>query len=176
MRFFALFSPLALFPALVASVNVSFDPVYDNANQSLTTVACSTGSNGMITKGFTTFGSLPNFAHIGGAPAITGFNSAACGTCWNLTFVNSDKVSKTISILAIDVATPDFNIALSAMNELTGGQAVNLGRVPITAVQVNNTVCGLWVILSFFCPVPDLSYPGKRKNKLRVGRRTAIER
>jgi len=143
MKFSTFLSPLALFPAFVHAITTSFDTVYDNANQSLTTVACSTGSNGLITRGFTTFGSLPKFPHIGGAPAVTGFNSAGCGTCWQLTFVNGQGVSKSIDVLAIDVATPNFNIALSAMNELTGGQAEQLGRVTITATQVNATICGL---------------------------------
>ncbi|KAF4614911.1 hypothetical protein D9613_003342 [Agrocybe pediades] len=133
---------LVFLPAFVSAVNVSFDTTYDNADQSLTTVACSTGTNGLITKGFTTFGSLPHFPHIGGAPAVTGFNSAGCGTCWKLTF-NNNGVSKSINVLAIDVAKPDFNIALSAMNELTGGQAEALGRVPITATQLAASACGL---------------------------------
>ncbi|KAL4248008.1 cerato-platanin family protein [Abortiporus biennis] len=66
------------------SVSVSFDQTYDNASNSLDIVACSDGSNGMITKGFTTFGSLPNFPNIGGSFSITGFNSASCGSCWQV--------------------------------------------------------------------------------------------
>ncbi|KDR81919.1 hypothetical protein GALMADRAFT_240231 [Galerina marginata CBS 339.88] len=140
MKFSAIL--FTLFPAALA-INVSFDTTYDNSGQSLATVACSDGSHGLLTRGFTTFGSLPKFPHIGGAPAVTGFNSPNCGTCWQLTFVNGQGVSKSINVLAIDVATPDFNIALSAMNELTGGQAVQLGRAPITSTQVASSVCGL---------------------------------
>ncbi|KAF8881933.1 immunomodulatory protein [Gymnopilus junonius] len=140
MKFFAL---AALFPAFASGLTVSFDTAYDNKAGSLDTVACSNGSNGLENRGFSTFGSLPNFPNIGGAPAITGFNSVNCGTCWNLTFVNSQGVSKSINILAIDVATPNFNIAEEAMNTLTNGQAVQLGRVPITASQVSASLCGL---------------------------------
>ena len=140
MKFLAL---AALFPTLAYSLTVSFDPTYDNKAGSLDTVACSNGSNGVENLGFKTFGDLPNFPNIGGAPAITGFNSVNCGTCWNLTFVNSQGVSKSINILAIDVATPNFNIAEEAMNTLTNGQAEQLGRVPITAAQVSKTLCGL---------------------------------
>lgn len=140
MKFLAL---ATIFPALVYGLTASFDPTYDNKSGSLDTVACSNGSNGLENKGFTTFGSLPNFPNIGGAPAVTEFNSVNCGTCWNLTFVNSAGVSKSINILAIDVATPNFNIAEEALNTLTGGQAVQLGRVPITASQVNASLCGL---------------------------------
>ncbi|KAF8188321.1 Cerato-platanin [Pholiota molesta] len=139
----SIFAPLALLSSLAAAINVSFDTVYDNSTQSLAIVACSTGSNGLLTRGFTTFGSLPSFPRIGGAPAVTGFNSAACGTCWNLTFTNAQKVSTSIFVTAIDVATPDFNIALAAMNQLTGGQAEEIGRAPITASEVAASNCGL---------------------------------
>ena len=47
------------------------------------------------------------------------------------------------SVLAIDHAAAGFNIAEAAMNTLTGGQAVALGRIDATATQVNNSVCGV---------------------------------
>ncbi|KAI0742195.1 hypothetical protein BC629DRAFT_1563477 [Irpex lacteus] len=59
MKFFTITSVLAAFAAAVAavpapdastSVSVSFDQVYDNANGSLATVACSDGSNGLCRK------------------------------------------------------------------------------------------------------------------------------
>lgn len=137
------FMVIAYAATLASAINVSFDTTYDNSGQSLDTVACSTGSNGLITRGFTTFGSLPTFPRIGGAPAVTGFNSAGCGTCWSLTFTNGQGKKTTIVVTAIDVATPDFNISLEAMNQLTGGQAEQIGRAPITAVQVAASQCGL---------------------------------
>ncbi|KAF8958838.1 Cerato-platanin [Flammula alnicola] len=142
MKLAIIFAPLAFLPSFISALSTSYDPAYDNASQSLSTVACSNGANGLQTRGFTTFGSLPNFAHIGGAPAVTGWNSPACGTCWQLTYQNPQGVSTSINITAIDVATPNFNIALSAMNQLTGGNAVQLGRVTVTAVQVPATGCG----------------------------------
>lgn len=43
--------------ASAATVSVSYDTVYDTASNKLTTVACSDGSNGLITKyGYQTFG------------------------------------------------------------------------------------------------------------------------
>ncbi len=139
----SIFASLALLSSMSSAVNVSFDTVYDNSSESLDNVACSTGTNGLITRGFTTFGTLPTFPRIGGAPAVTGFNSAACGSCWNLTFTNGQGKSTSITITAIDVATPDFNIGLTAMNELTGNQAEQLGRAPITAAQIAASNCGL---------------------------------
>ncbi|KAF8810055.1 cerato-platanin-related secreted protein [Phlegmacium glaucopus] len=144
MKLSLIFTSLTvLLTSVHAQLTVSFDTTYDNAAQSLNTVACSNGPNGLESRGFTTFGSLPKFPFIGGAPAVTGFDSPGCGTCWQLTFVDSQGVSTSINILAIDVATPNFNIALEAMNALTNGQATFLGRVPVTAVQVASSVCGL---------------------------------
>ncbi|KAF9484938.1 elicting plant response protein [Pholiota conissans] len=139
----ALFAPLAFFTSMVAAVSVTYDTIYDNASKSLAVVACSDGSNGLLTRGFTTFGSLPSFPNIGGAPAVTGWNSPACGSCWKLTFKNAQGASRSIFVTAIDVATPDFNIGLAAMNQLTFGQAQQIGRAPITAAQVAASNCGL---------------------------------
>lgn len=140
MKFFTALSALALFAssATAATVTVSFDQTYDNSGQSLATVSCSDGPNGLLTKGFTTFGSLKNFPNIGGAAAVAGFNSPNCGTCWQLTFQG-----KSINVLAIDHAGSGFNIALEAMNTLTNNQATFLGRINADAVQVANSVCGL---------------------------------
>ncbi|KAF5318151.1 hypothetical protein D9619_012281 [Psilocybe cf. subviscida] len=142
MRFAA---TLTLFTvaSLSRAFNVRFDTVYDVSAASLATVACSDGSNGLLTRNFTTFGSLPSFPRIGGAPAITGFNDPDCGSCWKLTFVNGQGVFKSINILAIDVSIPAFTISLSAMNQLTGNQAVQLGSAPITAARVLASNCGL---------------------------------
>ena len=136
-------SIVVLLTSVHAQLFVTYDAAYGNGSQSLDTVACSNGPNGLITRGFTTFGSLPTFPLIGGAPAVTGFDSPDCGTCWELTYVNAEGVSTSINILAIDVATPNYNIALEAMNELTDDQAVSLGRAPVTAVQLPASNCGL---------------------------------
>jgi hypothetical protein len=145
MKLSAIFAPLALavLPSTTYAVTLAYDTVYDNKSGSLATVACSDGSNGMLTRGFTTFGSLPKFPHIGAASAITGWNSPNCGTCWQLTYTNSSGVSKSINILGIDVAGAGFNVALAAMNELTNGNAVQFGRVDVASKQVAASVCGL---------------------------------
>ncbi|KAJ3819183.1 cerato-platanin-related secreted protein [Lentinula raphanica] len=128
----------------ITADQLRFDTTYDNENQSLATVACSNGENGLLTKNFTTFGSLPNFPNIGGASAVTMFNSPNCGSCWNVTFTNaSTGDNTTLSILAIDVAATGFVVSLEAMNNLTDGNAVALGVVNVDSVQVNSSVCGL---------------------------------
>ncbi|KAJ5923861.1 Cerato-platanin [Penicillium verhagenii] len=124
------------------SVSVSYDQKYDVGTSSLNTVACSDGANGLESDDYTTFGSLPTFPLIGGAPTIDGWNSSACGTCYQLHF-QSGKIDETINILAIDAATGGFNIGLTAMNRLTNGQAENLGRVTATYFEVDGSICGL---------------------------------
>ncbi|KAG2139028.1 immunomodulatory protein [Suillus clintonianus] len=127
--------------AIATSYSLSYDTVYDGGSTSLNTVACSDGSNGMESHGYTTFNSIPNFPYIGGAPQITGWNSAYCGSCWAITYGSTTKY-----ITAIDVgdeARDGFNLSLEAMNGLTGGQAEFLGRITVTATQVDASYCGL---------------------------------
>lgn len=128
--------------AAAISVSVSYDPKYDVEKSSLNTVACSDGVNGLISKGYTTFGSLPKFPFIGGAPTVGGWNSPNCGKCYQLHY-KGGNVDKTINVLAIDAAPGGFNIGLDSMNCLTNGQAVNLGRVTATYTPVADKVCGL---------------------------------
>ena len=135
MKFFAV--TLALVAAAVAT-DIRFDATYDNAGQSLSTVSCSDGANGLLTKGFTTFGSLPTFPNIGAAQAIAGYNSAKCGSCWKITYGG-----ETITVTAIDHAGDGFNIAEAALNTLTNGQAEHDGTVSATAVEVDMSECGI---------------------------------
>jgi len=66
----------------------------------------------------------------------TNINSQ-CGTCYGITYNG-----KTIYVLAIDYTSDGFNIAESAMNELTNGQAA-LGRIDAQYAQVGVNMCGL---------------------------------
>ncbi|GJJ10904.1 hypothetical protein Clacol_005132 [Clathrus columnatus] len=119
-------------------LKVTYDNTFDNPTGSLNGVACSNGKNGLVTRGFTDFKSLPSFPFIGGAQAVAGWNSTNCGTCWALTFNG-----RTINVLAIDTAGHGFNIAQEALDELTGGKAVQLGFVNAAVIQVPSSQCGL---------------------------------
>ncbi|CRK09557.1 hypothetical protein BN1723_003682 [Verticillium longisporum] len=122
-----------------SAASVSYDKGYDNGSRSLTAVSCSDGANGLITRyGWQTQKQVKKFPYIGGAPAVAGWNSPNCGTCWELSYNG-----RTINVLAIDHSANGFNIALDAMNALTGGQAVKLGRVNASSKQVNKSKCGL---------------------------------
>ncbi|KAF3073417.1 protein SnodProt1 precursor [Trichoderma harzianum] len=130
---------LALFTAAVSADTVSYDTGYDDGSRSLNVVSCSDGPNGLETRyHWSTQGQIPRFPYIGGVQAVAGWNSASCGTCWKLSYSGH-----TIYVLAVDHAAAGFNIALDAMNALTGGQAVALGRVSATASQVAVKNCGL---------------------------------
>ncbi|KAI0792714.1 SnodProt1 [Abortiporus biennis] len=137
MQLQSLFALFVLSGVAIATT-ISWDPIYDQSSQSFATVACSDGSNGFLTKGFPTFGSVPNFPRIGGAAAIEGWNSEACGSCWNLSFQG-----RTITVLAVDHAEDGFNISEEAMDELTDGQAVQFGSIDATVQPVDKSACGL---------------------------------
>ncbi|KAM3080682.1 hypothetical protein ACMFMG_005616 [Clarireedia jacksonii] len=122
---------LPLLATLTSAITVSYDPGYDNGSRSLADVSCSDGSNGLLTKGYSTQGSLPHFPYIGGASTIGGWNSANCGTCYTLSYNG-----RSINVLAIDHAAEGFNIAEAALNDLTNGQAVALGRIDASYTQV----------------------------------------
>ncbi|CAJ2504291.1 Uu.00g116850.m01.CDS01 [Anthostomella pinea] len=140
MQFSNLIQLLSL-AAVSQAITVAYDTGYDDASRAMTVVSCSDGANGLITRyGWTTQGAIPKFPYIGAAEAVAGWNSAQCGTCWKLTYPTTGI---SINVLAIDHAAAGFNIALDAMNALTNGQATQLGRVDMTAVQVDVSNCGL---------------------------------
>jgi hypothetical protein len=85
MKFFTL--ALILVPSAVVGYQISYDTIYDKSNNSLNTVACSDGSNGLLTKGFKTYGDLPKFPFIGGAQTVADYNSKNCGLCIFRTFL-----------------------------------------------------------------------------------------
>ncbi|OAA56521.1 Epl1 protein [Niveomyces insectorum RCEF 264] len=125
--------------AVASATSVSYDQGYDDASRSLTAVSCSDGANGLITRyNWTTQGAVARFPYIGGSDSISGWNSSNCGLCWELTYNG-----RNITVLAIDHTDNGFNLALEAMNDLTDNDAVALGRVDATAVQVDKNNCGL---------------------------------
>ena len=130
-------SLVALF-SVASATDIRYDTTYDNAQGSLSTVACSNGANGLITKGYTTFGSLPSYPNLTAAQAIAGWNSPACGSCWQITYGDV-----SVNVTAIDHAGDGFNLSLEAMNSLTGGNAVQLGIVNGQATQIDPQYCGL---------------------------------
>lgn len=138
MFFSTILSALSL-AAAASAVTVSYDTGYDDASRSMTAVSCSDGTNGLITRyGWQTQGQIPHFPLVGGSSAVAGWNSDACGQCVQLTYAGM-----SINVLAIDHADEGFNIAQEAMDALTNGQAVALGRGDAEAIVVDGSACGL---------------------------------
>ena len=120
---------------------MAYDTGYDDGSRSLTAVSCSDGQNGLITRyGWQTQGQIPKFPYIGAAAAVEGWNSKNCGTCWAITY---PKTGKTVNVLVVDSSKDGFVLSLTALNVLTKGQGVALGRVDANVVQVNKTACGV---------------------------------
>ncbi len=141
MKLLSFIIPLTAILPAVYSVTVRYDPQYDNRAISLTGVACSDGKNGLLTKGYKTFGDLPNIPHIGAASAVEKYDSASCGSCWELTYTKPDKTTKTIYVTAIDHAADGFNIAGTALKHLGGQQAVDAGHIEVASKHVAGSYC-----------------------------------
>jgi hypothetical protein len=111
---------------------------YDNGQTSMNNVACSNGPNGLVTKGYPTFGSLPSFPYIGGAFAVGAWNSPECGSCWQLTY---PATGVTVYLTAVDTVFSGFDVSDQTMSALTnGGQA---SQIDVEATQVAESFCGL---------------------------------
>ena len=92
------------------------------------------------TDGALTLAEIPGWPNISGAPFIAGWNSVNCSSCWELTLPEFNNV--VIHLLAIDVSGPGgFNVGLNVMNNLTHGNAIDLGRVSAIAQRVAQTSC-----------------------------------
>ncbi|EJD54220.1 cerato-platanin [Auricularia subglabra TFB-10046 SS5] len=139
MRVLALLATALSAAGIVSAAKgaVTYDTVYDNSKLSTNLIACSDGKNGLRTKGYKTIGALPSFPNVGGAPAIAGWNSKKCGTCWNVVYKG-----RNVTFTAIDAAKT-INLSKKAVNYLTKNQAVKLGTVQATYTQVDASACGL---------------------------------
>jgi hypothetical protein len=137
----ALFSVSAASPTAPPSVQpVRFNTFYDNAKQGLNNVACSDGANGLLTKGFTTFDSLPTFPYVGAGFTVHNWNSPECGSCWKLTYEGTDV---TIYATAIDTVYSGFDLSEAAVNALTNGNAVQFSYINVDSTEVDRSYCGL---------------------------------
>jgi len=103
-------------------------------SESMSTVTCSDGANGMEGKGYNDMSSL--YPNIGAANFIT-WNCAQCGSCWTLT---SQQTGQSVSIKAIDQCSSvggyaaHFDIAPEAFQQL-GGSGVADGHVIVSYSQ-----------------------------------------
>ena len=140
-------STIISFAALFSVAYAQTQPVrpnnfYDNYYTSLNDVACSNGNNGLVTRGFTDFGSLPTFPNIGGVFAVGAWNSPDCGSCWELLY---PVTGVTIYVTAIDTVYSGFDLSDQAVNTLTYGQAESpdFNFIDVEYSQVPAYMCGL---------------------------------
>ena len=116
-------------------VEITFSNFYDNGSLSTNNVACSN-----LTPKYPTLGSFPTFPNIGGAFAVSGFDSPECGSCWKITDPQTDV---TIFVTAIDTAGVGFDLSFEAFNTLTNGTGIGPGSAKAIAYQVDASECGL---------------------------------
>jgi len=97
-----------------------YNQVYDDSSKSLSDVACSN-----LDSIYSTFGDVPLFPNIGGAPNTT-YDSENCAAIWKITnFGDSDL---NIHFVSID-DSEDFNLSLEAFEALGGDTATGSLRV-----------------------------------------------
>ncbi|KAI5296301.1 hypothetical protein KEM52_004380 [Ascosphaera acerosa] len=134
-------SLLAFAAAAIAApnnlVSVSYDKTFDDKTTKLATLACSDGENGLLQYNYTTLGVVPNFPNVAGIPAIQGWGSENCASCWKVTYK-----SRSVNVLGVDVGQGGVNMALATMNKLTNNMAENLGRIQATLEKVDAGDCG----------------------------------
>ena len=112
--------------------------MYTN-NFPLTSVACSDGANGLITK-FKQSTVAKWFPNVGAASFAT-WNSPNCGGCYKLTASNG----KSVSITVIDQCAAQagygahFDIAPPAFSSLAG--SLTAGHIEVTYTKVKSTPC-----------------------------------
>lgn len=69
---------------------------------------------------------------------IGGWNSAACGQCFKVTYNG-----QSIFVVGIDHAGAGLNLSKLAMDKLTKNQAEQLGRVEAVVERVGARECGI---------------------------------
>ncbi|KAL7269617.1 hypothetical protein RUND412_007706 [Rhizina undulata] len=132
------FAATAFSTVNAANATLSYDAVYNNASESTLLTACSNGENGLYTKGYKTLGDIPTFPYVGAAFTIDGWNSAYCGTCYQITYNGT-----SFNMTGLDVSLDGFVLSQTAFDLLTDGQSEKLGRINGDWVQVDASACGL---------------------------------
>ncbi|KAG7449547.1 Cerato-platanin [Guyanagaster necrorhizus] len=121
MKFFSTLVLVQFIPSYTLAVTVGYGSGYGIGSNSLANDAFSDGSNGLLTKLYTTYSSVPNSPYIASSDSITGWNSLSYN-------------GRTINVLAIDHA---------ALNDLANRHAIEYGSGQAAATQANTSTCGL---------------------------------
>ncbi|KAK0188100.1 immunomodulatory protein [Armillaria mellea] len=119
MKFFSILA-LAFIPSYALATTVGWDSGYGVGTNSLANVACSNGVNGLLTKGFTTYSSLPTFPNISSSDSHRWMEQPEL---WEL--------------LAVDIQRRD------GYSDCNRPLHFEFGVVQATATQVDPSACGL---------------------------------
>ena len=110
------------------------------AGEPLTHVACSDGTNGLMTRwGYSTIDPMAPYV---AATSISGWNSPNCGKCYQIV-----GWAKTIYVTAIDQCGPGpsgemhFDIHPDGYRELMGAAGVTAGSGSVTYKEVASSYC-----------------------------------
>lgn len=123
------------FPHLIHSP-VTFNTIYDKPSRSLNEVSCWREKGGLDEGHQEWLVQGDIHTPVIAIDAITGSNSVGCVTCWTLEYGVTSK-----PFLAVDRAESGFVTSLEGFNSLTNGRAEELGRINVTASQVDILNC-----------------------------------
>ena len=97
----------------------------------MSTLACSSWA---AKNNYKTLKDVPNFPYVGGAYVAP----ANCGDCYS---IFDEQTGKLIDVTVVDAAGTGFVISLAALNNVTNGNAVNLGSIQADVGSVPNSRC-----------------------------------
>ncbi|KAK6437629.1 hypothetical protein LTR95_006176 [Oleoguttula sp. CCFEE 5521] len=125
--------------AVVSLASVSYDASKDNGTRSLAEMACADGAFGLTTRyGWQTQGDIPHFPYLGGWDGVGVFSGWGCGACLAVTYDD-----KTVNIVVVDRIEYGLDIAETAVDELTDGQATQIGLFDAKVKVVASSACGV---------------------------------
>ncbi|KAH7196441.1 Cerato-platanin-domain-containing protein [Fusarium flagelliforme] len=129
---------LSSYLSLASATTVTFNGYYSDDSVPVSELACY--KNGEIFKDqdWMKLGDIT--PTIAGFDGIDGPNSELCGTCWSL---SCGYTSRSVLVLDGPRGGSGFTTSFTLMDSLTGGKAEKLGRVNVTAFQVELLNCGI---------------------------------
>ena len=117
---------------------MTFDTVY-TASESLTSLACSDGKNGLMTRWeYTDLSEM--YPYVAAFSGVEGWNSENCGNCYQIIDVST---LNSIYVTAIDHAGKDyeFNLAEEAFTEVFGVEGDHDGHGTAVWAQADANKC-----------------------------------
>ncbi|RBR24287.1 uncharacterized protein FIESC28_02777 [Fusarium coffeatum] len=123
-------TPLLSLTSANIVTTITYNGIFDDINTSVKEFACWNGKPGSLIEdqGWVSLADLPFV--LAGYEGVDGPDSPLCGTCWLVEYDGS-----YIPMIVIDSAKSGFATDIRTMDSITGGQATELGRVNVTAMQ-----------------------------------------